>query len=101
MARREGGRETVRQAGRRGERRRGRGREGKGGEEGEGKGRYLVMRDTRGQKIGGNHFCALVDQLEKRVLGVGPWFSPNNWPSAVGDLLAIPPDPFAVGLHIA
>jgi hypothetical protein len=58
-----------------------------------------VVAVGREDEVGGNELCALVEQLEERVLCVGCWFSEKDWTCGVVDVFSITSDGLAVGLH--
>lgn len=55
----------------------------------------------RNEEVARNESSALVDQLVERVLAIGAWLSPDDWPGRVGHPLADVVDAFPVGLHVA
>src|SRR5581483_3049904 len=50
-------------------------------------------------EITGDQARALVNELVKRVLSVGPGFAPENGAGVIGDLLAVEGHMFSVALH--
>lgn len=62
--------------------------------------RQIVLCLARSNEIARDQLCTLMNQLIKRMLPIGSWFSPNDWASLDLDTLATFRDVFSVGFHV-
>ena len=56
--------------------------------------------DGGGNKVYGYHACALMQQLEKRVLAIGASLAPENSAGLIIDRLTIQSCGLAIALHL-
>ena len=61
---------------------------------------HRVVAGQRQDEVGRYQACALVDQLEEAVLGVGAGLAPDHRAGIVVDRLAVARDALAIALHI-
>src|SRR5664280_1097041 len=62
---------------------------------------YGVLRMHRQQEIRWDDLCALMNELVKGVLPVGPRLAPQNWPRRIVlNALAVTVDALAVAFHV-